>query len=80
MPETIQELNVESMVFLDEFYLLIGTHIASYDQTQFLYNCKKKDIKDIFKLHDKTYFLDTTKSLGENFLISMGKDQEEESK
>lgn len=76
-PESIQELNVESLHHLDDHFLLIGSQSNSFNQTQFLYNCSKGQINNIFKLHDKTYFLSSTKLSSQPYLISMGKDSEE---
>lgn len=81
---TIQDVNVIHMIYLDMFFLFLGTPVMPTPQpgetpqyaTEYFYLTKNLQIKQEFKIHTQTVYVDKFISYqkGMKLLISLGHD------
>jgi hypothetical protein len=79
--KTIQDITVIHMIYLDMFFLFLGTPTPKPGETpqmpvEYFYLTKNLSIKAEFKIHSQTLYVDKFISYkkGMKLLISMGRD------
>lgn len=77
---TIQDVNVIHMIYLDMFFLFLGTPVPKAGEQaypiEYFYLTKNLSIKSEFRIHTQTFYVDKFISYqkGMKLLISMGRD------
>ena len=79
---TVQDVNVIHMIYLDMFFLFLGTPAPMPGETpmaypiEYFYLTKNMQIKSEFRIHSQTHYVDKFISYqkGMKLLISMGRD------
>ena len=75
--KTIRRLDIKRMLFLDEFFLLIGHSTSTPDKTEHLYLVKENNIREMYRLHANTYEFKKCVLRDSKSLVSIGHDEEE---
>ena len=75
--KTIRRLEIKRMLFLDEFFLLVGHSTTDPDKTEHLYLVKENNIRETYRLHANTYEFKKCVLRDSKSLVSIGHDEEE---
>lgn len=73
--ERLSKLMIKRMVYVDEFFFLLGHNTMESDQTEYLYYTKQNDIKAKFKVHNDTFLLKKCSLPNSKLILTMGIDE-----
>ena len=71
---SIDNLEVKQMLYIDDFFFMLGHTATDPGQQEYLFMTKGNEIKDHFKLHTKTLVIRKVNIKEEKLIVSLGYD------
>ena len=70
----IQRLEISKMIYIDDFFLVIGYYSNDNNENEYLFLTKDGEIKDYFKLHSNTLAIKKINLKDTKLIVSLGYD------
>jgi hypothetical protein len=71
---SIDNLDVAQMLYIDDFFFMLGHYATDHNQNEYLFLTKGNEIKDHFKLHSKTLAVRKVNLKEAKLIVSLGYD------